>query len=119
MLLTHDSLMVVEWFQSNYMKSNEEKCHLLISRYKHELLRAYIGRSKIWESEKQKLLGIVRDRNFVTIQKTGRKLVRICKFLAIGSRINLMKAFTESQFGFGPLVWMCCDQSCNNRMKEH
>ena len=45
------------------MKLNEKKCHLLISGHKHELLLANIGRSKIWESEKQKLLRIVIDRN--------------------------------------------------------
>ena len=44
------------------MKLNELKCHL-ISGHKHELLWANIGRSKDWESEKQKLFGIVIDRN--------------------------------------------------------
>ena len=28
----------------------------------------------------------------------------------------MMKAFTEYQFGHCPLVWMCCNQSCNNRI---
>ena len=61
--LEHDFSLGVEWFETNYMKLNEEKCHLLISGDKHELLWANIGRSKIWECEKQKLLGIVIDRN--------------------------------------------------------
>ena len=61
--LEHDSLLAIEWFQANYMKLNEEKCHLLISGHKHELLWANISRSKIWGSEKQKLLGIVKDWN--------------------------------------------------------
>ena len=50
--LEHDSLLAIKWFQANYMKLNEEKCHLPISAHKHELLWANIGRSKIWESEK-------------------------------------------------------------------
>ena len=29
--LEHDSLLAVEWFEANYMKLNEDKCHLLIS----------------------------------------------------------------------------------------
>ena len=45
--LEHDSLLAIEWFQANYMKLSEEKCHLLISGYKHELLWANIGRSNI------------------------------------------------------------------------
>ena len=51
--LVHDALLAIEWFQASYMKLNEEKCHLLISGHKHELLWANIGRSQIWESEKQ------------------------------------------------------------------
>ena len=43
--LEHDSLLVIEWFQGNYMKLNQEKCHLLISGHKHELLWENIGRS--------------------------------------------------------------------------
>ena len=65
----------------------------LISGNKHELLWANIGSSKMWESEKEKLLGIVIDRNlhfdeYILSQckKAGRKLsvlVRICKFMTI------------------------------------
>ena len=54
--LEHKSLLDIEWFQANYMKLNEEECHLLISGHKHELLWANIGRSKIWEGEKQNFL---------------------------------------------------------------
>ena len=106
------------------MKLKEEKCHLLISGHKHELLLANIGRSTIWESEKQKLLGTVIDRNlrfdeYILSQckKAGRKLsvlVRICKFMTIERRRMLMKTFIESQFGYCTLVWMCCNRSCNN-----
>ena len=60
------------------MKLNEEKCHLLISEHKHELLWASIGRSKIWESEKQKFLGIVIDRNL----RFGEYILSQCKKLA-------------------------------------
>ena len=48
--LEHDSLLVIEWFQGNYMKLNQEKCHLLISGHKHELLWENIERSKVWEN---------------------------------------------------------------------
>ena len=29
----HDSLLAFEWFESNYMKLNENKCHFIISGY--------------------------------------------------------------------------------------
>ena len=61
--LEHDSHLAIEWFQSNYMKLNQDKCHLLVSGYKHENIWARIGEVKIWESSKQKLLGVVIDRD--------------------------------------------------------
>ena len=61
--LEHDSLLVIEWFQNNNMKSNQDKCHLFVSSYKHENVRAQIEDEIIWESNKQKLLGLQIDRN--------------------------------------------------------
>ena len=45
------------------MKLNEEKCHFIISGYKHEMF-ANIGESRIWEKGQQKLLGVTIDKNF-------------------------------------------------------
>ena len=61
--LEHDSLLVIEWFQNNNMKLNLDKCHLLVFGYKHENVLAQIGDEIIWESNKQKLLGLQIDRN--------------------------------------------------------
>ena len=48
------------------MKLNQDKRHLLVSGYKHENISARIGEVQIWESSKQKLLGVVifRDLSF-------------------------------------------------------
>ena len=104
--LERNSLLAIERFQAIYMKISEEKCHLLISGDKDELLWANIGRSKTWENEKQKLLGIVIDRNLrfdeyilPKCNKAGRKLsvlVRISKSMTIERRRILIKAFIES-----------------------
>ena len=104
--LERNSLLAIERFQAIYMKISEEKCHLLISGDKDELLWANIGRSKTWENEKQKLLGIVIDRNLrfdeyilPKCKKAGRKLsvlVRISKSMTIERRRILIKAFIES-----------------------
>ena len=46
------------------MKLNQDKCHLLVSGYKHENIWARIGEAKIWESSKKKFfLGVVIDRD--------------------------------------------------------
>ena len=61
--LEHDSFLAIEWFENNNMKLNNDKCNLLVSRYKNENVWANIGKGKIWESNKQKLLGLDIDRN--------------------------------------------------------
>ena len=126
--LEHVSILAIEWFESNYMKLNQDKCHFLLSGHKHEMIWANIGQTKIWESRKQKLLGIIIDRNlrfdeYVLNQckKAGRKLsalTRICKFMSLERRRTLMKSFIESQFGYCPLVWMFCGRKSNNRINH-
>ena len=59
--LEHDSHLAIEWFESNYIKLNQDK--LLVSGYKHENIWARIGEVKIWETSKQKVLGVVIDRD--------------------------------------------------------
>ena len=61
--LEHDSLLYIEWFNSNYLKLNEDKCHFLILGHKYELVWAKVGETKIWEEDIAKLLGINIDSN--------------------------------------------------------
>ena len=74
-----DTALAVEQFEKNFMKLNQYKCHLLVSGHKHETVWAKIGETKIWESNKQKLHGVVIDRNlnfnkyfFDLCKKSGR-----------------------------------------------
>ena len=60
--LEHDSLLAIEWFESNISKLNQDKCHLIVSGHKHEKVFASLGQSKIWETENQKPSGIIIDR---------------------------------------------------------
>ena len=34
--LEHGSLLAIIWFENNYMKLNEEKCHLILTRFTDE-----------------------------------------------------------------------------------
>ena len=58
--LEHDSHLAIEGTESNYMKLNQDKCHLLVSGYKHEHIWVRIGEVKIWESLKQIIRGCNR-----------------------------------------------------------
>ena len=112
--LEHDSHLAIEWFESNYMKLNQGKCHLLVSGYKHENTWARIAEVKVWDSSKQTLLGVVIDKDFSfneyvssLCKKAGRKLSvlsRLSNLMSFQQRRLLMRSFVEAQFGYCPLV---------------
>ena len=89
--LEHDTKLAIEWFENNYMKLNEDKCHLLVAGHRYETLWANIGETRIWESKNEKLLGLTIDRNlnfddhvFTLCKKAGRKsaLSRISNYMS-------------------------------------
>ena len=41
--LEHGASLAIEWFDSNYMKLNQDKCHLIISGHKCKVIWAQIG----------------------------------------------------------------------------
>ena len=51
--LEHDLMLAIDWFESNYMRLNQDKCHFLLAGQKHEMIWVNIGKTKIWESRKQ------------------------------------------------------------------
>ena len=121
--LEHDASLATEWFESNYMMLNQDKCHFLFSGQKYETLFVNVGAAKILECKQQKLLGVLikRDLKFheyvlSQCKKADKKLsvlIRISKFMTFAQRGNIMKAFIESQFGYCPLVWMFCGRQTN------
>ena len=107
MRLEHDSALIIEWFQYNYMKLNTDKCHLLVSGYKHEHTWVKLENEKLWEDSTVKLLGVHIDSqlkfdNHVSIicNKAGWKLSalrRIVQYLSFNKKRTLLKSFIESR----------------------
>ena len=118
--LEHDSMLAIEWFDSNNMKLIQDNCHFL--------WWANIGQTKTWESRKQKVLGItikgnLRFDEYVLNQckKAARKLsvvTKICQLMSLERRRTLMKSFIELQFGYCLLVWMFCGRRSNNHINH-
>ena len=98
----------------------EDKCHFLLSSNTPEDLFAKVGNSRIWEDSKEKLLGILIDKDLKfyehisNICKTANQkisaLARVAKLLSLPKKKILMKSFIESQFSYCPLVWMVLKQ---------
>ena len=126
--LEYDALSAIVWFETNFMKLNQDKCHFLVSGNTNEFLFAKVGDELIWESPEEKLLGVTIDKNLnfnshlsILCNKVGQKvtaLARIAKILPFHKKRLILKAFIESQFSHCPLVWMFCSRKMNRRINS-
>ena len=84
--LERNSNIAIDWFQSNYMKMNFDKFHLLVAGHNLEQIWAKIGTDLIWESNSVKLLGITIDNHlkfdkhiFLLCANANRKLSALAR----------------------------------------
>ena len=60
--LEEDSSVIVKWFSDNFLKLNDDKCHMIVFGDKSTEATVSIGNSRINESECEKLLGMTFDK---------------------------------------------------------
>ena len=121
--LEKSSKDLLKWFDDNLMKSNPNKCHLLVSSCGK--IKIKIGDFEIENSKCEKLLGIRFDNRLTfdyyisgLCKKASKKinaLARVSEYMNLSKRKILMNAFFDSQFKYCPLIWMC--HSCTNKRK--
>ena len=126
--LESDVLSAIIWFEENYMQFNSTKCHVLFMGNTPEYLWVKVGNSQIWESQQEKLLGVIIDKNLnfnehllVICKKVSSKvtaLARMVKLIPVDRKRILMTAFVESQFSYCPLIWMFCSRKMNRRINH-
>ena len=51
--------LLVEWFRDKYLTLNADKCHLLVSGHKYEVMYASVGDALLKEENSVKLLGLI------------------------------------------------------------
>ena len=108
------------------MKSNDDKCHLIVANKNDVSIN--LEYDTIESSNSVKLLGIFVDKqlNFnehvsKLIKKGNQKLhalARVSKYLNQDKLRILMKSFIESQFNYCPLVWMFHNRTLNNKINR-
>ena len=126
--LEYDTKSAIVWFDVNYMKLNQGKCHFMFAGNTPEILWAKVGDKLIWESRHEKLLGLVIDKKLsfnehlsILCKKVSGKvsaLARMVKILAFDKKRLLLKSFIESQFSYCPLIWMFCSREMNRRINH-
>ena len=125
--LEDNAYTAILWFENNYMKLNQSKCHFLTSG-SSEHLWIKVGEERIWESQSEKLLGMMVDKNLsfeshlkTLCKKVNQKisaLARIAGILPFQKRHILLKTFIESQFSYCPLIWMFCSCTMNKKINR-
>ena len=114
-----------EWFENNLLKSNANKCHLLVSSSDAVNLR--VSEYDI-NSECEKLLGVTFDNKLTfekhitdIFRKASRKiyaLARVAPYMDLSKRRMVMNAFFNSQFNHCPLIWMCHNRTTDRKINR-
>ena len=120
-ILKKETTIVLNGFRSNEMKSNDDECHLIVANNENSTLN--LGCETIKSSGTVKLLGVIIDKQHVTnICKKGNQkchaLAQISRYMSKDKLRILMKAFTESQFNYCPIVWMFHNRTLNNKINR-
>ena len=95
---------IFQWFNENVMKTNADKCHLLITT--NEERNISVGGEKIQNSKSEKLLGVTIDNKLSftehvqkICEKAGQKLnplAQLSSFMSLEKRRLIMRAFVNS-----------------------
>ena len=130
--LESETSIVLNWFKTNEMKPNNDKCHLIVpvvnNRSYSSKYFIYLGSELLENEDSVKLLGVQIDEklNFeehvTNLLKKGNQklhaLMRISKYLEEDKLKVIMKTFIESQFNYCPLIWMCHSRILNNKINK-
>ena len=122
------SVKALNWFEYNYMKMNPDKCHLIVSGFKHEQMFAKLDQQIIWEQREVNLLGVIIDNRLTfeshvakictTANKKLNALFRLAKYLDFDKKRLLFRTFLDSQFKYCPLIWMMHSRKANRDMNK-
>ena len=114
------------WFANNRMKTNHDKCHILLNT--QERFNIQIANFTIKFSKAKKLIGIILEKNLKfdmhvesICQKANRKLnalARIANYMELPKRRILLNAFFKSQFNYCPAIWMFPSCTLNNKINR-
>ena len=129
--LRKEASEIQNWFKVNEMKSNDDKCHLIVtndSTISSSNPYINLGNQRIENENSVTLLGIEIDnklnfnKHVTNLVKKGNQklhaLARISKFLSEDKLKLIMRTFIESQFNYCPLLWMFHSREMNNKINK-
>ena len=125
-ILEKETNIVLNWFKINEMKSNDDKCHLIVPNEFNVSVK--LGQEIIAAENSVTLLGVTIDskldfsEHIVSLLKKGNQklhaLARISKYVSQDKLKLIMNTFIKSQFNYCPLLWMFHSRTLNNRINR-
>ena len=115
------SKSLFNWFNNNRMKSNADKCHILVSSYKK--LKNQIGDREVDNTKRGKLLGVHLDTElssdyWVDYQRFAKKQVGKFVHKVWAYLKTFMNAFFKAHFNYCLLIWMCHSGKNNSTINK-
>ena len=125
-VLEEETSVILNWFRINKMKSNDDKCKLIVAKTNN--VSVTVGNETIEASDNVRLLGVNMDNELKfndhvsKLCKKGNQklhaLARISKYLDSDKLKIIMRTFITSQFNYCPLVWMFHNRTMNNKINR-
>ena len=129
--LKDEGSTILNWFKINEMKSNDDKCHLIVANSNNKfssISYIYMENEFIESEETVELLGVKIDsklkfnEHVTNLVKKGNQkfhaLARISKFLCENKLKLVMRTFIVSQFNYCPLLWMFHSRILNDKINK-
>ena len=124
--LEEASSKLSQLFSHNLVRSNSNKCHLLVSTNKTVNIK--VEHFDIKNSDIEKLLGVKFDHKLTfnshisefckKASKKVHKLARLTPHINTSKRFVIINAFFKSQFSYWPLVWMCHSRGNHSKINR-
>ena len=122
--LQNASKTLLKWFNDNQMKANPDKRHFICSSSVKTC--NMIENEQIRKSSCEILLGVFFDSKLTfqshinnICKKASQKLnaiSRITPYMDFNLKKISCKCFFMAQFNYCPLIWMCHNRTCKNKM---
>ena len=122
-----NSLKLVQWFKTNYVKPYPDKWHLLLSDQDTDI-NITVDNQTIFNSSCENILGTNFDNELkfnthvtklckIASQKL-HALARISNFISVNQKKLIINAFIYSQFNYCPVILMCHSRSLNTKINR-
>ena len=126
--LESETLIISEWFRNNYIKLNDDKCHLMTFGEKSNDISIKIGSTTIIENREEKLLGVTLDKQLSSqthvqslCKKARQKLhaLSCISYLLDTEKLkHTMRVLSYLNLATAPLVRMFCDRHLDNKINH-